>query len=50
MTRRVKDHLDAPAREEWVVADEESVGALAPKRCEGSVEFAASASVEGLDL
>ena len=50
MARREVDQLDAPADEEGVGADEERVGPLARKRCEGRIDLAAGAGVEDLDL
>src|ERR1700752_2101889 len=44
------DHLNVPAVEEGVDADEECVGPLTRKCCEGSVDFAAGAGIEDLDL
>jgi hypothetical protein len=37
--------LDAPADEKGVGADEERVGPIAPKRCEGCIDLAAGADV-----
>ena len=50
MMRRQVDQLDAPAVEEGVAGDEEGVGPLARKRCEGSIDLAAGAGVEDVDL
>ena len=50
MARRQVDQLDAPAGEEGVAADEQRVGPLAHKRCEGRIDLAAGAGVEDLDL
>ena len=50
MACRQRGKLDAPADEEWVGADEERVGPLAPKRCEGCIDLAAGAGVEDPDL
>ena len=44
------DQLDTPAGEKGVGADEERVGPLAHKRCEGRIDLAAGAGVEDLDL
>ena len=50
MARRQSGQLDTPAVEEGVAADEERVGPLAHKRCEGRIDLAAGAGVEDLDL
>ena len=50
MARRQVDQLDTPAVEEGVAADEEGVGPLAHKSCEGRIDLAAGAGVEDLDL
>ena len=50
MARRQVDQLDAPADEKGVGADEEGVGPLAHKSCEGRIDLAAGAGVEDLDL
>jgi hypothetical protein len=42
--------LDPPAKEEGIGADEKRVGPLAHGRCQGSIDFAAGAGVEDLDL
>ena len=43
VARRQVDQLDTPAGEEGVGADEERVGPLARKRCEGRIDLAAGA-------
>src|SRR5258706_1748530 len=50
MARRQVDQLDTPAIEEAVAADENCVGPLAYKRCEGHIDLATGAGVEDLDL
>ena len=50
VARRQLDQLDTPAGEEGVGADEEGVGPLAHKSCEGRIDLAAGAGVEDLDL
>ena len=50
MARRQVGQLDTPAGEKGVAADEEGVGPLARKRCEGRIDLAAGAGVEDLDL
>ena len=50
MARRQLGQLDTPADEEGVAADEEGVGPLAHKSCEGRIDLAAGAGVEDLDL
>ena len=50
MARRQVDQLDTPAGEKGVAADEEGVGPLAHKSCEGRIDLAAGAGVEDLDL
>ena len=50
VARRQVDQLDTPAGEEGVGADEEGVGPLARKSCEGRIDLAAGAGVEDLDL
>jgi hypothetical protein len=42
--------LDTPSVEEGVVADEEGVGPLAHKSCEGRIDLPAGTGVEDLDL
>ena len=42
--------LDTPGLEEGIAADEEGVGPLAHKSCEGRIDLAAGAGVEDLDL
>ena len=50
VVRRQVDQLDTPAVEKGVGADEEGVGPLAHKSCEGRIDLAAGAGVEDLDL
>ncbi len=50
VARRQSGQLDTPAGEEGVAADEERVGPLAHKSCEGRIDLAAGAGVEDLDL
>jgi len=42
--------LKPPAAEKCILANEEGVGPLPHKSCEGRIDLAAGASVEGLDL
>ena len=50
MARRQVDQLDAPAAEKRVGADEQRVGTLTHKRCEGRIDLLAGAGAEDLDL
>jgi hypothetical protein len=50
VTRRQVGKLHPPAVEEGVAANEEGVGPLAHKCCEGCVDLAAGSGVEHLDL
>src|SRR5262249_5931008 len=50
VARRKVDQLDPSADEKRVGADEECVGPLAYKVCEGRVDLAAGAGAENLDL
>ena len=50
MARRQVGKLDPPAGEERVGGDEEGVGLVAHKRCEGRIDLAAGAGVKDLDL
>ena len=50
VARRQVGQLHTPADEKGVGADEERVGPLARKRCEGRIDLAAGAGVEDLDL
>src|SRR5262249_25790726 len=47
---RQEDQRDTPSVEEGVVADEEGVGPLAHKSCEGRIDLPAGTGVEDLDL
>ena len=49
LPHRQKRQLGTPAVEEGVVADEQRVGALALKSCEGRIYFAAGAGADHLD-
>ena len=42
--------LMPPDDEKWICGDEEGVGPLAHKSCEGRIDLAAGAGVEDLDL
>src|SRR6516165_12749877 len=42
--------MDTPRVEKGVAPDEEGIGPLAPKTCEGRIDLAAGAGVEHLDL
>ena len=50
MMRRQGGKLHPPAGEKGVGADEECVGPVAHKSCEGSIDLAAGASLEDLNL
>jgi hypothetical protein len=50
VARRQGGKLDAPVVEKRVGGDEEDVGPLARKGCEGRLDLAAGAGVEDLDL
>ena len=50
MARRQLDQLDTPASEKGIAANEERVGPLAHKRCEGGIDLAAGAGLEDLHL
>ena len=50
MTRRQIDQLNTSADEEAVATNEEGIGPLASKGCEGCIDLAAGAGVEDLDL
>ena len=50
MARRQVGQLETPGGEKGVGADEEGIGPLARKRCEGRIDLAAGAGVEDLDL
>src|SRR6478672_12848628 len=50
MARRQVDQLNTPAIEEAVAADEDGVGPLAHKSCEGRIDLAAGTDVEDLNL
>ena len=50
MARRQVDQLDTPGAEKGIVADEEGVGPLAHKSCEGRFDLVAGVGVEDLDL
>src|SRR5262249_29521244 len=50
VARRQVDQLDTPAAQEGIAGDEESVGPLAYKSCEGRIDLADGADVENLDL
>ncbi len=43
-------HLNPPASEEGVAADEKPVGPLARKSCEGSIDLPARAGIEDVNL
>jgi hypothetical protein len=50
VTGREKDQLHTPAGKEDVAADEESVGAVTAKTCEGCIDLPAGAGIEHLNL
>src|SRR5262249_57350625 len=50
VVRRQLRQLDTPAAQEGIAGDEEGVGPLAYKSCEGRIDLADSADVEDLDL
>src|SRR5262249_6523244 len=50
VARREVDQLDPPADEKGVGADEERIGPLSHKSCEGRIDLPAGAGIEDLDL
>src|SRR5262249_27274699 len=50
MARRHSGQLQPPTDEKSILADEQGVRRLAPKICEGGIDFAAGAGIENLDL
>ena len=50
MARRQVDQLGTAAVQEGVETDEERIGPITPKRCEGCIDLTDSPGVEDLDL